>query len=249
MNIILLPLEHERMLDHLLEFRRRMLQIVVFFIILFAIFFFIAPDLFHAMVHPLLKVLPVNNSLIATQITTPLLTPVKLAADAAILCTAPFALLHAWRFASPGLYRRERNGLRWVILTSFGLFFIGICFGFYLVLPFMFEFFAQAVPVGVRLMPDMGYAVDFITRMLLIFGLCFQIPLLCLLLVRLQWVSLITLKKIRPYVIVMAFTVGMLLTPPDVVSQILLAVPLCLLYETGIFLATFHARMMNRYLA
>ncbi len=225
------------MLSHLLEFRRRILQIFACFIMMFAIFFFLAPDLFHTMVLPLLKVLPANDALIATQITTPFLTPVKLAANAALLCTAPFVLWHVWRFAAPGLYQRERSTLRRAIVGSMVLFFSGILFGFYLVLPFMFMFFAQAVPEGVRLMPDMGSAVDFITRMLLIFGLCFQIPLVCMVLVRTQIVSLSALKKLRPYVIVMAFTIGMLLTPPDVLSQVMLAVPLCLLYEAGILLA------------
>ena len=225
------------MLPHLLECRRRLLQIFACFVILFAVFFFIAPNLFHTIVYPLLKVLPANDSLIATQVTTPLFTPIKLAVDAALLSTAPFALVHVWIFASPGLYQRERQHLCWAIISSLLLFILGLLFGFYLVLPYMFSFFARAVPVGVRLMPDMGMAVDFITRMLLIFGLCFQVPLVCLLLVRLKWVSIATLKMIRPYVIVGAFTVGMLLTPPDVLSQVMLAVPLCLLYEAGIFFA------------
>lgn len=227
------------MLSHLLECRRRLLQILTCYILLFAIFFLIAPNLFHAITYPLLKVLPANDSLIATQVTTPLLTPIKLAADAALLCTAPYALLHAWLFVSPGLYSRERRQLWWAIVGSQLLFISGLLFGFYGVLPYMFSFFVRAMPTGVRLMPDMGMAVDFMTRMLLIFGLCFQIPLVCFLLVRLNLVSLATLKIVRPYVIVMAFTLGMLLTPPDVLSQIILAVPLCLLYEAGIFLASF----------
>ncbi len=227
------------MLPHLLELRRRMLHIVVVFMVLFLLFYYLAPNLFHALVLPLLRVLSPSESLIVTQITTPLFTPVKLAADAATLGVAPYVLLHVWRFAAPGLYQHERNGLRWAIGASLLLFFTGILFGFYLVLPYMFGFFARAVPTGVRLMPDMGYAVDFITRLLLIFGLCFQIPLVCLVLVRLQIINVATLKMIRPYVIVFAFTVGMFLTPPDVLSQVMLAVPLCLLYEAGIFLARF----------
>ena len=204
---------------------------------LFFSVFFIAPSLFHTLISPLLKVLPATDSLIATQITTPLFTPIQLAADAAFLSTAPFALLQAWLFASPGLYPQERKPLRWVLISSVLLFILGIAFCFYLILPYMFSFFANAVPQGVRLMPDMGYAVDFITRMLLIFGLCFQVPLVCAVLVRMRQIDISTLKMIRPYVIVAAFTVGMLLTPPDVLSQIMLAVPLCLLYEAGIFIA------------
>lgn len=227
------------MLSHLLELRRRTLHVLVVFAALCLLFFFFAPSLFHQLISPLLRVLPLHDSLIATQLTTPLLIPIKLAANAATLCTAPYALLQLWYFASPGLYRQERHSLRWAILGSMTLFCTGVLFCFYVVLPFMLQFFAHTVPVGVRLMPDIAYAVDFITRMLLLFGLCFQVPLLCLLLVHLQFITIAILKVIRPYVIIAAFTIGMLLTPPDVVSQIMLAVPLCLLYELGIILAIF----------
>lgn len=225
------------MLNHLLECRRRVLQICIFFMVLFTLFFTITPALFHAVVFPLLKVLPVNATLIATQVSTPFITPIKLAADAALLGTAPFALLHVWLFVAPGLYCQERAPLRWAIVSSLILFVIGVLFCFYLVLPYIFSFFVRAVPSGVHLMPDMGYVVDFITRMLLIFGLCFQVPLVCFLLVRMRIINLATLTLIRPYVIVAAFIIGMLLTPPDVLSQVMLAVPLCLLYEAGIFMA------------
>ena len=226
-------------LSHLVELRRRTLHIIAVFAGLCLLFFFFAPNLFQQLVSPLLHVLPVHDPLIATQLTTPLLIPIKLAADAAMLCTAPFALLQIWCFASPGLYRHERNKLRWAIFASMSLFCVGVLFCFYVVLPFMLQFFAHAVPVGVRLMPDISYAVDFITRMLLLFGLCFQVPLMCLLLVQLRLTRVSTLKAIRPYIIVAAFTIGMLLTPPDVLSQIMLAVPLCLLYELGILLSIF----------
>lgn len=225
------------MVNHLLELRRRALYVIVIFFCFFLLFFYFANDLFHALVKPLLDALQNNDSLIATQITSPVLTPLKLAADAAMLCTAPFALWQTWRFIAPGLYRHERYNLRGAMITSLLLFCLGILFCFYIVLPFMFQFFAKAVPLGVRLMPDMAYALGFITRMMLLFGFCFQVPLLCLTLVRLQWVDVELLKKVRPYVIVAAFTVGMLLTPPDVFSQIMLALPLCLLYELGILLA------------
>jgi sec-independent protein translocase protein TatC len=201
------------------------------------LFFFFAPHLFHQLVSPLLQILPTGEPLIATQITTPLFTPIKLAADAAILCTAPFALLQIWYFVSPGLYREERSRFRWAIISSLLLFVVGALFCFYVVLPFMLQLFAHSVPVGVRLMPDITYAVDFITRMLLLFGLCFQVPLVCCLMVSFLLITVEHLKSIRPYVIVAAFTIGMLLTPPDVLSQIMLAVPLCLLYELGILLS------------
>jgi sec-independent protein translocase protein TatC len=229
----------EILLTHLIELRRRAIYVLVFFSSLCLLFFFFADSLFHQLISPLLHVLPTAEPLIATQLTTPLLTPIKLAADAAMLFTAPFLLLQTWYFASPGLYQRERNGLRWAILGSLSLFVVGVLFCFYVVLPFMLQFFTHAIPAGVRLMPDITYAVSFITRMLLLFGFCFQVPLICLLLVHLQLIRVATLKVIRPYVIVAAFTIGMLFTPPDVLSQIMLAIPLCLLYELGIILAVF----------
>ena len=225
------------MFNHLLELRKRTIWVVMVFFTFCLLFFFFAPHLFHQLVSPLLQVLPTKEPLIATQITTPLFTPIKLAADAAMLCTAPFALLQIWYFASPGLYREERSRFRWAIISSLLLFAAGTLFCFYVVLPFMLQLFAHSVPVGVRLMPDITYAVDFITRMLLLFGLCFQVPLVCCLMVSFLLITVEHLKSIRPYVIVAAFTIGMLLTPPDVLSQIMLAVPLCLLYELGILLS------------
>jgi len=227
------------MLSHLLELRRRGLQTFICFGALFLLFFFLANDLFHALITPLLRVLPEQEGLIAIHITSPVLTPLKLAADAAMLLTAPFALFHLWRFISPGLYQNEQKTLRGTLIFSLFLFLAGILFCFYLVLPFMFHFFVQALPVGVRFMPDMAYALDFITRMLLLFGFCFQVPLICMVFVRLKIIDVMTLKKIRPYIIVGAFVLGMLLTPPDVLSQIMLALPLCLLYELGILLAIY----------
>ena len=227
------------MLNHLLELRRLGLQTLIWFSGLFLIFFFWANDLFHAIVNPLLNSLSAQEGLIATQIASPIFTPLKLAADAAMLLSAPIALFQFWRFISPGLYKKEQIILRVALIFSLILFLAGVLFCFYLVLPFMFHFFAHALPKGVRYMPDMAYALDFITQMLMIFGFCFQVPLACFVLVRLNIIEVQTLKKVRPYVIVGAFIVGMLLTPPDVFSQIMLAVPLCLLYEIGIFLADY----------
>jgi sec-independent protein translocase protein TatC len=229
------------MLLHLLELRRRALYVAYCFGSFFFLFFFIAGDLYHWLVHPLLHLLPEQRPLIATDITSPLFTPLKLAADAALMLSMPFALYHFWRFISPGLYKKEQQHIQGLMCLSLTLFLAGALFCFYLILPFMFQFFIKALPKDVRLMPDMTHTVEFITHMLILFGLCFQVPLVCLVLVRLKLVSLLILKKIRPYVIVLAFVIGMLLTPPDVLSQIMLAVPLCLLYELGIILALYLA--------
>jgi len=229
------------MLIHLLELRRRAMWVISVFATLFVLFFYFANALFSFIISPLLQALPYNHSLIATQIAAPVLTPLKLAADLALIACTPYALFQLWQFVAPALYPRERQHIALPVVSSLSLFCIGMLFCFYLVLPFMFQFFAGALPPHVKMMPDIANAVDFITRMLLIFGLCFQVPLICWMLVRMQWLTLTTLKQIRPYVIVSAFTVGMLLTPPDVLSQVMLALPLCLLYELGIILVYLHS--------
>lgn len=227
------------MVTHLLELRRRVIHTLGCFAVLFLLFFLIAGELFHAFMSPLLSVLPSEDGLIATHLTSPMVTPLKLAANAAMLLSAPIALYHLWRFVSPGLHLHEKRQFRGAVTLSVLFFFVGLLFCFYLILPFMFQFFVHALPKGVRFMPDIGYALDFITRMLLLFGFCFQIPLITLILVRCNLITVINLKQIRPYVIVGALIIGMLLTPPDVLSQLMLALPLCFLYEVGILLALY----------
>lgn len=231
------------MLNHLLEMRQRALVVLIVFAGFFTLFFIFASELFEALVKPLVSALPTGDSLIATNITATVLTPISLAGDVAMIVTTPVTLFHLWRFAAPGLYQNERYRLRGIMVASLLLFCTGLAFCFYLVLPFMFQFFTRAIPHGIKMMPDMTNAMEFITRMLLLFGLCFQVPLVCLTLVRLQWIGIEALQKMRPYVIVAAFIIGMLLTPPDVLSQILLAVPLCLLYELGILLSKWPRRL------
>ncbi|MFC3908345.1 twin-arginine translocase subunit TatC [Legionella dresdenensis] len=225
------------MLGHLLELRQRAIKILCTFGVLFLLCFYYADSLFTILVSPLMHALPVGEQLIATQVTSPVFTPLALATNIALFATAPVFLWQVWRFVIPGLYRRERRLMQGIILTSLGLFCLGVLFCFWVILPFMFRFFLQAVPAGVKMLPDMANATDFITRMLLLFGLCFQVPLIVQTLVQFRLVTVDQLIKIRPYIIVAAFTVAMLLTPPDVMSQIMLAIPLCLLYEFGILLA------------
>lgn len=225
------------MLSHLLELRKRALITFASFALFLLLFFLKAADLFHLLVKPLLHALPDSSPIIATQITAPVFTPIKLAVNMAALATAPVALYQLWSFAAPGLYQQERSGLAGLIGLSLMLFLSGILFCFFVVLPFMFHFFYQALPEGVKLLPDMSYTLDFISRMLLLFGLSFQVPLLSLSLVRFNFLQLEQLKTFRPYFIVLAFTVSMILTPPDVFSQVILALPLCLLYEFGLVLA------------
>ena len=225
------------MLQSLLELRRRILTVLIFFCATFVLFFFEANSLFLVVIKPLQNALLPNTGLIATQITSTVLTPLTIAANMSFLCTTPLALIQLWYFVAPGLYYQEK---RFFILFSGGsllLFILGILFCFMIVLPLMFQFFIQALPKGIKLMPDITSSTTFMTRMLWLFGLAFQVPLVCAMLVRLSLVKPQTLKHIRPYVIVSAFILGMLLTPPDVLSQVMLAVPLCVLYELGIMLS------------
>lgn len=228
----------DKVLTHFIEIRQRALTILMLFIVFFMISFCLSNQIVQALATPLQQALGANRHLISTDITASIITPINLAADVAMLCTLPFVLFHVWRFIAPGLYRHEQRYLKQAIWLSMILFCAGIAFCFYCLLPFMFTFFVKALPTGVQMMPDMANALHLITRMLLIFGLCFQIPLINMTLVRLGWLELRVLREIRPYVIVAAFIIGMLLTPPDVFSQIMLALPLCLLYELGIFLAS-----------
>lgn len=225
------------MLSHLIEFRQRALRIFLLFACLAAIFYEFTPQLFLQLIHPLLLELPHQQGLIATNIMTPFFTPIHLAVNTALLTITPFALYQLWGFIAPGLKRDERRWLGWMTVVSLGLFLLGMLFCFYWVLPFLFRCLIKTLPNSVVFMPDMGNAVDFITRMLLVFGLSFQVPLICVVLVKFNWLTVEGLKKARPYAIVGAFTLGMVLTPPDVLSQVMLALPLWLLYELGIFLA------------
>ena len=225
------------MLEHILELRRRCIIIAVCFIVFFLLFYSFSADVLHVVISPLLQVLPQKDSLIATHMTTPVLMPITIAADLALLGTTPLALFHGWRFAAPGLYRQERHGLGLTIVLSLTLFCLGALFFFYGVLPFVLQVFVSAVPTGVQFMPEISTTIEFILRMMVLFGLCFQVPLVCVLMVRTGLMSIVTLKKARPYWIVTAFILGMLLTPPDVLSQVTLAIPLCLLYELGIVLS------------
>ena len=234
------------MIVHLLEIRQRLIRTIFFFIFILTLFVLFSKSLLTALIKPLLEVLPAGGALIATNIISPLCTPINLAINTAMLFTAPVLLYHIWRFILPGLYVKEKKILRVVITSSLILFITGAAAAFYIILPWMLSFFTNAVPDGVHFVPEMNSAVDFITHMLFLFGICFQIPLLCPVLVRCGVIKYDVLKKIRPYIIVAAFIFGMLITPPDVTSQIIVAIPCCLLYEMGIFLAkSFSGKITN----
>jgi sec-independent protein translocase protein TatC len=191
---------------------------------------------------PLLAHLPSNSSMIATEVASPFLTPFKLAVVSAVFASMPFILHQAWAFVSPGLYLHEKRFALPLLVSSVLLFYSGMAFAYYLVFPMVFQFFAAVTPIGVTMMTDINRYLDFVLKMFFAFGFAFEIPIAILLMV---WSGLTTaesLGKKRPYVIVGCFVVGMLLTPPDVISQLMLAIPTWMLFEVGIFLARFIAR-------
>lgn len=224
------------MLAQLIELRQRLIKIIILFFTIFLSFLWLSPQLFHYLISPLTRELPSTYTLVATQITTPAVTPFIVALDFALIATIPYILFHLWKFIAPALYPHERKNLRLTITLSIFLFFLGGAFCFYVALPLILKFLVNAIPSGVKFMPEMSITIDFITHMIILFGFCFQVPLLSVLLVKARIIELKTLKQMRPYWIVISFILGMIFTPPDVLSQITLAIPLCLLYELGIIL-------------
>lgn len=225
------------MLEYLLEIRRRSLYVLASFVGLFVLFYLAYAQLFEIVLRPLLKSMTADSSLITTSVTGPVFAQIKIAFDFALLAVFPVIFYHLWRFISPALQKNELRGVVSILLYSFLLFIVGILFSYFWVLPYIFQFLLGVVPIGVKLLPDISYAIDFITRMLLIFGIGFQLPLLMTTLVKLQIVDIATFSVYRPYFIVFAFVVGMVFTPPDVFSQIMLALPLVCLYELSILIA------------
>jgi sec-independent protein translocase protein TatC len=186
---------------------------------------------------PLVANLPLNSSMIATDVTSPFLTPFKLTLVLSIFAAMPFILYQVWAFVAPGLYKREKMIVVPLFLSSVVLFYAGIAFAYYLVFPLVFTFFTSVSPDGVLVMTDIRSYLDFVLKLFFAFGLSFEIPIAIIIL---SWMGLVDpsrLGKKRPYIFVLCFSLGMLLTPPDVISQILLAIPMWLLFEFGLVLS------------
>ncbi len=231
--------QSETFISHLIELRDRLLHIVIGIVVVFACLFPFANDIYTLLAHPLLAKLPKGGQMIATAVTTPFFVPMKVAMLAAVVVSLPYTLYQLWAFVAPGLYRHEKRFAVPLIILSTLLFLIGMAFAYFLVFPVVFGFITGTAPEGVAVMTDIGNYLDFVITLFLAFGIAFEVPVAVVLLVKLGMVSVETLKEIRSYVIVGAFVAGAIFTPPDVVSQIMLAVPLWLLYEAGIVAAGF----------
>ena len=229
-------LEETTLLSHLVELRSRLLKIAAAVVLVFVVLIPWSRDIFALVSEPLRDVLP-GNTMIATAVASPLLTPFKLTFFVALFIAMPIVLYQVWAFVAPGLYKKEKRFAIPLLASSIALFYLGIAFAYFLVFPLMFTFFTAVAPEGVEVQTDITLFLDFITTIVFAFGLAFEVPIATVLIV---WTGLTTptkLGKARPYVFLGAFIVGMFLTPPDIISQTLLAVPVYLLYELGIMMA------------
>lgn len=224
-------------MTHLIELRDRLLRSVIALLLVFVCLFPWARDIYTVLAEPLLAALPLGGQMIATEVTAPFFIPVKVTLLAAFVIALPYLLYQVWAFVAPGLYVHEKKLVMPLILTSTLLFLVGMAFAYFIVFPVVFHFIISIAPVGVTVMTDIGKYVDFVLTLFIAFGVTFEVPVAVVILTRAGIVSIAALKQARPYVIVGAFVIGAIFTPPDVVSQILLAIPLWLLYEAGILVS------------
>lgn len=233
-------------ISHLVELRTRLIRVFSVLLLGFLPCAFFARELYSILAHPLLEKLPQGGQMIATAVATPFFIPMKVAMMAAFLVTLPHTLYQVWAFVAPGLYAHEKRLFLPLVVASSMLFFIGMAFAYFTVLPLVFEFIIYFAPEGVAVMTDIGEYLGFVLAMFLAFGVTFEVPVFVVVLVRTGIVPIAKMKAIRHYVLVGAFVIGAIFTPPDVISQFLLAVPLYLLYELGILLAAFSARQSEQ---
>jgi|TARA_B100001059_G_scaffold92134_1_gene91155 sec-independent protein translocase protein TatC len=228
--------------DHLLELRNRLLIIIsaIFFCAILLTPF--ANSIYSFLASPLLNVLPEGSSMIAVDVASPFLAPFKLILLLSVAITFPISVYNFWAFISPGLYSNEKKFIAPILISSTLLFYLGIIFAYSIVFPLIFNFFSSIAPQGVEIATDISSFLNFVIKLFFAFGLAFEVPIITFLLVFFEISSINSLSKKRPYIIVMAFILGMILTPPDVISQILLAVPIWLLFELGLLLA----RLLNK---
>ena len=229
----------ETFISHLIELRSRLLRSIVAIVVVLVCLFPWAKDIYAALAAPLLKALPHGSTMIATDVTGTFLVPLKVTLMAAFLIALPYVLYQMWAFVAPGLYHHEKRLALPVIFSSVIFFALGMAFAYFIVFPIAFGFFAGYTPTGVQMMTDIDKYLSFVLTMFIAFGITFEVPVVVIVLVRLGVVKLETLRSIRGYVVVGAFVVGAIFTPPDILSQVMLAVPLWLLFELGLLVARF----------
>ncbi|MFP1859244.1 Sec-independent protein translocase subunit TatC [Lonsdalea quercina] len=232
--------ETQPLISHLIELRKRLLNSIICVLAVFVVLVYFANDIYQIVSAPLIKQLPAGASMIATDVASPFFTPIKLTLIVSVFASAPLVLYQVWAFVAPALYKHERRLMMPLLFSSSLLFYLGMAFAYFIVFPLAFSFFAQTAPAGVMIATDINNYLDFVMALFMAFGVSFEVPVAIVLLC---WSGVVTpaeLKQKRPYVLVGAFVVGMLLTPPDVFSQTLLAIPMYLLFEIGVFFARFY---------
>jgi len=230
------------LIAQLIELRDRLLRASAAIILVFISLVYFANDIYELISAPLIAQLPAGTSMIATDVATPFFTPIKLTLVASSFIAIPWILYQVWAFIAPGLYKHEKKLIAPLVFSSALLFYLGIAFSYFVVFPLAFEFFAAAAPEGVTFAPDISSYLDFALKIFFAFGLAFEIPIATLVLC---WTGATTpdsLRQKRPYIVVAAFIVGMLLTPPDIISQTLLAIPMLLLFELGLLFSRFYVK-------
>jgi sec-independent protein translocase protein TatC len=231
------------LISHLLELRNRLIRALIVVGIVFVPCGYYSNTIFEFVSKPLLAKLPADSHLIATAVTSTFITPFKLSFFVALFIAIPYVLYQVWAFVAPGLYKHEKRFALPLVLSSILLFYVGMAFAYTFVFPVMFQFFALAAPKGVQMMTDINNYLDFTLTMFLAFGVAFEVPVVVVLLVITGMVSLEKLRRSRGYVLIGIFVVAALLTPPDAVSQSIMAIPMYLLYEGGILMARLLSRM------
>lgn len=222
------------LIEHLIELRSRLVKAVVVILVIFLGLYAFANDIYSFVAEPLMALLPEGSQMIATEVASPFLAPFKLTLVVAIFIAVPFILHQAWAFVAPGLYDNEKAFAIPILVSSVVLFYAGAAFAYYVVFPLLFAFFTQTGPENVAVMTDINQYLNFVLKLFFAFGVAFEIPIATFLLILSGATTVESLSQKRPYIILGCFIVGMLLTPPDVISQSLLAIPMYLLYEVGL---------------
>ncbi len=229
--------EQQTFISHLIELRDRLLKVAIVWIVLFVALFPWAKELYALLAHPMLASLPQGGQMIATEVVTPFFVPVKVAMMTAFLLALPFAMYQAWAFVAPGLYAHEKRIILPLSVASVVLFLLGMAFAYFLVFPVIFGFIVGIAPEGVAVMTDINKYLDFVITLFLAFGVTFEVPIVVVALAKMGVVEVESFRQARPYVIVGAFVIAAIVTPPDVISQFMLAMPMWLLYEAGVWVA------------
>lgn len=229
---------HEQsLMDHLVELRDHLIHIVLAVLLMFLALFAFSEEIFNYVADPLLALMPEGTSMIATGVTSPFLVPFKLVLLLSVLLTIPYTLHQVWAFVAPGLYKHEKRMVVPLLVSSVLLFYCGVAFAYFVIFPILFGFFLGVAPEGVAVMTDIGQYLDFVIAIFFAFGLAFEVPVATFLLIAAGATTPDRLAEKRPYIIIGAFVFGMLLTPPDVISQSLLAVPMWILFELGLIMS------------